>query len=302
MNKLLLLFLFISLTGLSYFLKASDDFNNLQSAPSYLKLNKTELQNLKQKLEDKNIPGGVVLVELKKEVSEAYFQDNKLLIIQDDNGDKFALAGLDLKLTPSRYLISTNINPVSFFVKNHHYEEQRITLKKDKQDYVVPPKEVLDRIKKERIRANSMIGYRSDNLPESLEFIAPTTGTLTSFFGLKRYFNDIAKNPHNGIDFANNKGTEIKAVASGKIIDTHNYYYNGNTVFIDHGGGLISVYIHLSEINVEIDQDVKKGDVIGLMGQTGRTTGVNLHFGMYLNGSAVDPLIFLTNLKDTRKK
>ncbi|MBT7498195.1 MAG: M23 family metallopeptidase, partial [Candidatus Thioglobus sp.] len=117
----------------------------------------------------------------------------------------------------------------------------------------------------------------------------------TSPFGLKRFYNGEARRPHTGLDFAGDVGTPIKAPADGKIILTGDFFFNGNGVFIDHGQGLVSVYIHMNKRLVEPGQLVKQGDIIGTIGQTGRTTGPHLHWVVYLNQTAVNPNLLLGN-------
>ncbi|MBN1327803.1 MAG: M23 family metallopeptidase [Candidatus Cloacimonetes bacterium] len=116
---------------------------------------------------------------------------------------------------------------------------------------------------------------------------------ISSEFGNQRIINDVPRTPHNGIDLACPYGTEVKAAGNGKIALTGDYYYNGKFVLIDHGGGLNSIYMHLSEITVNIDDPVDKGTVIGLVGSTGRSTGAHLHWGVDWNGRRIDPALFL---------
>ena len=95
------------------------------------------------------------------------------------------------------------------------------------------------------------------------------------------------------MDIAVPEGSPISAPLAGVVTETGDYYFNGNTIFVDHGQGLISMYCHLSEISVEKGQQVAPGETIGLVGKTGRVTGAHLHFGTYLNGTAVDPALLL---------
>jgi murein DD-endopeptidase MepM/ murein hydrolase activator NlpD len=127
----------------------------------------------------------------------------------------------------------------------------------------------------------------------SLEFITPVEGRISSPFGKRRILNDQPRSPHSGLDIAAPEGTPIKAAAAGIVRATGDYFFNGNTVLIDHGQGLITMYCHLSKIKVELNATVEQGEVIGLVGQTGRVTGPHLHFSVNLNQARVDPALFI---------
>jgi len=114
---------------------------------------------------------------------------------------------------------------------------------------------------------------------------------------LRRFFNGEERNPHSGLDFAAATGTPIKSPAAGKVILTGNYFFNGNTVFVDHGQGLISMFCHLSRIDVAVGDEVPRGGVLGKVGSTGRATGPHLHWNVSLNGNRVDPAIFIGAFK-----
>ncbi len=163
----------------------------------------------------------------------------------------------------------------------------------EKKKYVNPSNAHIERIKKERlILSKPRKTFSAEALSNGL-FKRPVDGITTSDFGLKRFYNGQARRPHTGLDYAGDIGTPVKAPANGKVILTGNYFFNGNALFLDHGQGLISVYIHLNKILAKPGQFVSQGEIIGTIGKTGRATGPHLHWGVYLNRTAINPNIFM---------
>ncbi len=126
-----------------------------------------------------------------------------------------------------------------------------------------------------------------------LKFIKPAQGPYSSSFGLRRFFNKQPRNPHSGLDIAAEKGTPIIAPAAGVVINTGDYFFNGKTIFLDHGQGLITMYCHMKEISIKEGDFVNVNDMLGTVGSSGRVTGAHLHWSVILNNTTVEPLLFL---------
>lgn len=254
------------------------------------------------------VPGGVAAVDLgpatpKKPVARF---GNKRVIVIDLNGHWTALVGLPLNILPGSKIISvrkadkSREEMVTFKVEPKTYPEQRIKIKETK--YVSPNKKQLARINRESSHIKALFKIWRDTPTIPLLFDWPVKGRLSSPFGLKRFFNDKPRKPHSGIDIAAPEGTDILAPLPGEVIDTGNYYFNGNTVFVDHGQGMISMFCHMSKISVKKGETLTRGQKIGEVGMTGRVTGPHLHWSLSLNENRVDPMLFLPPHKDSSKK
>ncbi len=244
------------------------------------------------------VPGGIVVIDLvhQQEVApRVYFQERRVSVLK--NQDKWiALVGIPLSLKPGKHHIlvkqsGAGQRKIPFTVQTKEYPSQYITIKNKRM--VNPYAKDLDRIKKERIPINKALRTWTPQPVVDTDFSVPVDGRLSSPFGLRRFFNDQPRNPHSGLDIAAPKGTPIKAPADGIVINSGNYFFNGNSVFLDHGQGLITGYFHMNEIKVKAKQHLKRGNVLGTVGETGRVTGPHLHWNVYLNRTKVDPALFI---------
>ena len=153
----------------------------------------------------------------------------------------------------------------------------------------------MERIKRDSIQLNQARKIWIDRNPD-LDFIWPVDGITTGVFGTKRFYNGIEGNYHNGYDIAADIGTPIIAPSSGKIILTGDFFYNGKTICLDHGRGLKSIMIHLDQILVQDNDYVEKGQVIGKVGSTGKSTGPHLHWSVLINNTYIDPELLVNSM------
>ena len=159
--------------------------------------------------------------------------------------------------------------------------------------YVKPPPEVEERLVRERAKLAEIYRSRDPIPPDLSAFTRPVPGEPTSIFGTKRVFNGEPRSPHPGLDLRATTGTEVRASGPGRVVMAQELYYSGNIVIVDHGGGLFTLYAHLSEILVEEGQPATAGLLLGLSGATGRVTGPHLHWGAKLGNRPFDPTALL---------
>ncbi len=247
------------------------------------------------------VPGGVALITLGPDTDprpEAFFQNRPVMVVKKDR-QWLAVVGIPLSAQAGEQQLTINTPQGSwsrtFTVETKEYERQYITIK-DKRK-VNPNKLDMRRISAEKKEITAALGHwQAPLLARTLELDLPVEGRLSSPFGLKRFFNEQPRKPHSGIDLAAPQGTPLKAPANGKVITTGSYFFNGNTVFIDHGQGLVTMYCHMDRIDVEAGQTVTRGEMIGTIGMTGRVTGPHLHWSVSLNDARVDPTLFVPAL------
>jgi murein DD-endopeptidase MepM/ murein hydrolase activator NlpD len=159
--------------------------------------------------------------------------------------------------------------------------------------YVTPPAEAMERIRIEAQLTRTIYAGRHPSWLGEGSFVLPTDGRVNPNFGRRRVFNDQPRSPHSGVDISSPHGTPVKASNSGRVVLARGLYYAGNTVIIDHGLGVFSIYLHFSRTLVEEGAFVSKGETIGEVGATGRVTGPHLHWSVRIRGSRVDPLSLL---------
>jgi len=223
-------------------------------------------------------PGGIAFVDLGAAEGAAPLvtYDNKRVLVRRKDGNWQAVIGVPLSNKTGKASISlADGTSLSFDVNEHAYPEQHLEVA---QSYVSLSQENLDRNTQERKIINAALNHYRDEPLDDVNLTSPVDGPRSSSFGLRRFFNGEPRNPHSGMDIAANEGTPISAPRSGIVTST----------------GLVTMFCHLSEIGVADGQTVDAGETIGLVGKTGRVTGAHLHFGTYLNGTAVDPALLLT--------
>ncbi len=244
------------------------------------------------------VPGGVTVIDLGPAHGKppVLHYKKQQVMVQQDQGRWKAVVGIPLSTKPgTQQLTLARGAPLTFTVQAKDYATQHLTIKNKRK--VNPNKQDMTRIRGERGRINVALAHWRETTEVETTFILPVQGRLSSPFGLRRYFNEQPRKPHSGIDIAAAEGTSIHAPASGQVIDTGDYFFNGKTVFLDHGQGLVTMYCHMSRIDVTPGQTVTRGEIIGTVGQTGRVTGPHLHWGVSLNNARVDPALFFEDLE-----
>lgn len=168
---------------------------------------------------------------------------------------------------------------------------------------VSPPSKELARIAEEKSQVKTVLSTMSKDKLWHLPFVKPVPGTVSSVYGKKRYYNGVPRSRHSGVDFRAPMNTPVKAASDGIVVLTGQHYFTGGAVYLDHGEGVVSMYFHLSKLNVKRGDYVKAGDLIGYTGKSGRVTGPHLHFGVSLAGKKIDPaFLFKVSEESMREK
>jgi murein DD-endopeptidase MepM/ murein hydrolase activator NlpD len=239
-----------------------------------------------------SVPGGVRIIALPGPADSAptaSFQKHRVMVIRR-NDQWLAVVGIPLDASVGTATVQVQADTErSFTIGPKTYTVQRLSVAPGQVDLSAAD---AARAAQERTRILNAVATFSSGQP-ILSLLQPVPGIRSSSFGLRRVFNGEARNPHTGMDIAAPTGTPIHAAAAGTVVDTGDYFFNGNTVIIDHGRGLLTVYCHLSAIGVQTGDVVGRDQVIGKVGRTGRVTGPHLHFAVVLNQVFVNPALFL---------
>ncbi|MEQ1854656.1 MAG: peptidoglycan DD-metalloendopeptidase family protein [Chthoniobacteraceae bacterium] len=245
------------------------------------------------------VPGGVAIVKLGPDPTPpiARFNGNRVLVMGDES-EWVATVGIPLEAKAGTKLplvierAGGEPSTLKFAIGPKQYATQRLTVKPGQ---VELSPEDLARYEIERAHLSEMRKTFTESTPDSLTLNQPCEGPRSNTFGQRRFFNGQARNPHNGMDIPAPEGTPIIAAGGAKVIDVGDYFFSGNTVILDHGQGFLTLYAHLSAVEVAVGDRVAAVARIGKVGATGRVTGPHLHFSVFLNSVAVDPALFLTD-------
>lgn len=218
------------------------------------------------------------------------------LVFNRSRGEWQGFLASDLNQKPGNYeaVVQTGSSGlerrINIHINEKDYGVRRLTLPKDKVELSA---EALKRVKAEAAVV-SALWKAKDTVPEWRGiFLMPVDGEVVGIFGKRSVINGMERSPHTGVDLSGNAGEPIKAVNNGKVILIADHFFTGNTVFLDHGGGIITMYCHLQKVLVKEGDRMDKGQVLGLVGATGRATGPHLHWGMRVNGARVNPLTLI---------
>jgi murein DD-endopeptidase MepM/ murein hydrolase activator NlpD len=242
------------------------------------------------------VPGGIAIIRLTQAGTRAPYVDadgHRAMVIED-GGDWVAVIGIPLTaeagMHEATWHAGDGAHQLRFQVGTKRYTTQSLQVAPGQVDLSA---EDLARVARDRLKIDRALDRWTDRQPDLMLFNPPVAGIRSSSFGLRRVFNGQSRSPHTGMDIAAPSGAVVLAPAGGEVADTGDYFFTGNTVFIDHGRGFISMYCHLSSIDVKPGQRIATGERIGTVGMTGRATGPHLHWALSLNRAWVDPQLFL---------
>ncbi len=227
------------------------------------------------------------------------FGELPLRFYLDEHHRVRALTAVELEAEPGPVEVEVQVLPpdgalitrtIQAQVQAGAFDEQKLRVKRK---FVEPPKRFAARIARERAEMQQLWDAPPTRRRWRGNFVWPRRDVITSSFGLRRVFNDKSQTRHRGLDIDGPSGSPVEAIAAGRVVMVADRYYSGGTVVIDHGLRLFSLYIHLSKKRVREGQYVRRGQLIGEVGRTGRVTGPHLHLGTKVEGVSFDPVSLL---------
>jgi murein DD-endopeptidase MepM/ murein hydrolase activator NlpD len=228
------------------------------------------------------------------------FHGRTVPFFKTENREQFgALIGIDLADLPSKEDLLVEISTEAGSVERRHYAVQISPVHFATQELTVPKtyvdlnEETAKRAEEEQEKILQSLGKVTPQRFWEGRFVIPVEGKIAGSFGLRRFMNGQARSPHSGEDINAPKGTEVHAMNEGVVALVGDFFFSGKSLILDHGLGLYSMYFHLDEVDVAEGAKVRKGEVVGKVGATGRATGPHLHWGARINGARVNPLSIL---------
>ena len=252
--------------------------------------------------EESRVPGGIALIPLEglngKNPPSAWYKGNRVMVIPSidthftENSPWLAVIGIPLSAKADKQqLMKADGKSFPFSIIDKEYKAQYLTIKNKR--HVEPDPEDIKRWRREKAKMVKAFTHWSQPQQPVTNFQLPAKGPYSSPFGLKRFFNKQPRNPHSGLDIAAPHGAPITSPSVATVVDTGNYFFNGNTVILDHGHGLTTMYCHMSRIDVKVGDKIETGHILGAIGKTGRVTGPHLHWSVSLNNTRIDPTLML---------
>ena len=247
---------------------------------------------------DRRVPGGVARLSLgpSSEHPKVTTSEGTPVLVLGDMIEWTAIVGIPLSARLGVHSVTVRndngTQSLDYAVQTQKYAEQSLKVAPKTVD--LAPQD-LARHERERAHQQHIMALFTEPLAPlaSLRMEQPCPGRRSSSFGLRRVFNGQARNPHSGMDIAAPTGTKIVAPLAGKVVDVGDYFFNGSTVWLDHGAGLLTMYCHLSSTECRVGDVLQAGQAFCKVGATGRVTGPHLHWGVMLNRTMVDPALFL---------
>ena len=239
-------------------------------------------------------PGEVLLVTVSGDPAATVHVFDRDWPAYADGERRRALVGVDLDTKPGRYDMAVHVGGGvihrAIVVRPHVFPTRRLRVNPD---LVHPPPEMEARVEREAQHLRELWDHPAPQRLWTSPFVRPVPDPANSAFGTRSVYNGEVHSPHAGADFLSPTGRPVQAPAAGRVVLADPLYFTGNTVIIDHGLGLFSLFAHLSEMDVKVGDLVPSGEVLGKVGATGRVTGPHLHWTVRLNNARVDPLSLL---------